>query len=162
MKIMIILPIIALLSHASMGQGFNFKDKNIDEIRFSYHDSSVPPPFHRSFTITIKADSVHIVVDSYGNIIADKTFAGSAEQLINIIAVMDSAKIKNGTLPENKGCTGGTGESLVCFSKGSTIFSGNVYHCGGKDSGDLKGDITAVGMAARQLIPDFETVLDRQ
>ena len=45
----------------------------ITKIVYSYGDSSVPPKYHRSYTITATKDGIRIVVDSYGNILADTT-----------------------------------------------------------------------------------------
>jgi hypothetical protein len=44
-------------------------ETTIKEITYHFGDASVPPNYHRSYTITVTADSVKIVVDSYGNYI---------------------------------------------------------------------------------------------
>jgi hypothetical protein len=162
MKVLFILPIFTLFSVNNGDIVQSFRDLGIDEIQYRFHDSSVPPPYHRSYTITIKSDSVHILVDSYGSVISDKTFVISADSLNKLIALLDEAKIRNGKLDDNTGCTGGTSESIKCFSKGNMVFSGSVYHCGGKDSGDLGGEVSIIAEYARNLIPDFEKVLDRK
>ena len=39
----------------------------IKEIIYRFGDASVPPDYHRSYTITVTAGGVRIVVDSYGD-----------------------------------------------------------------------------------------------
>ena len=121
--ILAVMPIITLFG---MTKGFNFSEKSIDQFQYSFHDSSVPPPFHRSYTITVKSDSAHIIVSSYGNTITDSSFASSPEKLKNIIRLLDSGKVKNSKLSSNGGCTGGTGESILCMSKTTVVFTGSV------------------------------------
>ena len=41
-------------------------------VTYEFHDSSVPPPFHRSFVLTFTRDRARIIVDSYGDILADR------------------------------------------------------------------------------------------
>jgi hypothetical protein len=156
-----LLPVIVLCS-VNGTNGSKFKKLGIDEIRYNFYDSSVPPPYHRSYVITLTAEKVTIVVDSYGNIIANKEFPVAADQLTGMIDLLDRAKIKNRAYSENKGCTGGTGESVACYKKEECLFKGSAFYCGGKTSGDMKGNIADVKSAMQKLIPDFEKVLDRQ
>jgi len=44
------------------------------KIIYSYGDSSVPPQYHRSYTITVTNEKLHIVVDSYGDILHEKEY----------------------------------------------------------------------------------------
>jgi len=161
MKTFCIFPVMSIITFFEITKGFNFGDKNIDQFQYSFHDASVPPPFHRSYTITVKSDSVHIIVSSYGNTITDTSLASTPEKLKNIVSLLDSGKVKNSKLAYNDGCTGGTGENILCTSKNVNVFSGNVYHCGGKDSGDLAGDYSLAVNAARALIPDIEGLMKR-
>jgi len=114
----------------------------IQEITYHFGDASVPPKYHRSYTITVTTDKVRIVVDSYGEILADKGYEITSKQFDGIINSLKRNEIRNCTLGDDDGCTGGTIER-ISFSDGENeIFSGTVYHCGGKDTGNLCGDIT--------------------
>ena len=55
-------------------------NSGITEIAYHFADASVPPDYHRSYSITVTAAAVRIVVDSYGEILADETFAVTAER----------------------------------------------------------------------------------
>jgi hypothetical protein len=158
-NMLILLPIIGMLSGAGHDKGFS--QSGIDEIRYSYYDSSVPPDFHRSYTITVTATSVAIIVDSYGKIISDKKYDGSPEQFNKLISLMDAGKIKNVKMKKESGCTGGTGEGITCLKSGETIFSGKAFYCGGKTSGDLGGKLDDLRSALIALIPEWDKVMNR-
>ena len=131
----------------------------IKEIIYRFGDASVPPDYHRSYTITVTADAVRIVVDSYGKILADKMYKITLEQFNAIKKSLLSNKIKNCTLDEEDGCTGGTSERISFVDNKKKIFSGSIYHCGGKDTGNLCGDVTRFANDVKQLIPDLENLL---
>jgi hypothetical protein len=145
-----------------MKENFSFKNNRIDQVEYSFRDASVPPPFHRSYKITVKSDSVYIVVNSYETIITDTNFVSSPEKLNKIIMLLDEGKVRNEKLPDNDGYTGGTGENIVCKNNDTIIFSGYVYHCADMDSGNLAGNYSLAVKAMAALIPDLEGLLKRQ
>lgn len=48
-------------------------DPNLTEIDYQFTDSSLPPEYHRSYTLTANADGVSIVVESYGDVLHNET-----------------------------------------------------------------------------------------
>ena len=44
-------------------------------VTYAFTDSSVPPQYHRSVTLTVTRDEAHIVIDSYGDVLADERVA---------------------------------------------------------------------------------------
>ena len=139
-----------------------FTDMGIDEVVYDFYDSSVPPPYHRSYTITVKPDTVHIVVDSYGTIISDRKFGNTQEQFDHLIGLLDDSKIKNVKETDDDGCTGGTGEAIACYKEGEKLFRGYARYCGGKRTGDLGGDIASIKDYIISLIPDFSGLMKRE
>lgn len=133
----------------------------ITKIIYHYYDSSVPPKFHRSYTITVTSDRVRIIVDSYGEIINDKEFEADSNQFEMIKKSLRINKIQKGKKIESKGCTGGTGEKIEYFENDNTLFSASVYHCGNKYYGDMKGNIDNVANDIKHLIPNFIELLKR-
>jgi hypothetical protein len=131
----------------------------IQEITYHFGDASVPPNYHRSYTITVTADRVKIVVDSYGEILADEEYEITAKQFDDIQRSLESNKIRNCTLADDEGCTGGTSESISYVNNKNEIFSGSVYHCGGKDTGNLCGDIGSFADDVKNLVPNLEKLL---
>ncbi len=131
----------------------------ITKITYHFGDASVPPDYHRSFTITISADKVRIIVDSYGEILADELSKSSSKQFDEIRKSFKSNKITNCTLGEDEGCSGGTLERISCSDNENEIFSGSVYHCGGNDTGNLCGDISIFVDDVKNLVSNLDKLL---
>jgi len=112
-----------------------------DRLPYRFQDSSVPPPYHRSYTITATPDHILRVVDSYGEEIERQEASLDPEALRALLDVLGrSCPGRRATPLENRGCTGGTGESITVRRGEEVLFEASVYHCGGSDSGDLLGD----------------------
>ena len=62
----------------------NMINAKIQEITYHFGDASVPPKYHRSYTVTVTTDKVRIVVDSYGKILADKGYEITNKQFNDI------------------------------------------------------------------------------
>jgi hypothetical protein len=131
----------------------------IREITYSFVDASVPPEYHRSYTITLTSETARVVIDSYGDILADKEYEITDEQFSSIKDSLETNNIRRCVLGENSGCTGGTSEGVTYSDEESLMFSETVYHCGGIDSGNLCGDLAAFAESVRSLVPDFEELL---
>ncbi|MDP6545959.1 MAG: hypothetical protein QGH60_18420 [Phycisphaerae bacterium] len=136
-------------------------DTAITEITYHFGDASVPPEYHRSYSITVTADKVRVVVDSYGEILADETYTIAPSQFDDLKRSLERNNIRNCTLvdDEDEGWTGGTIESITCSDKDNEIFSGSVDHCGEKDTGNLCGDIPCFAEDVKNLVPDLEKLL---
>jgi hypothetical protein len=161
--ILILLVLSAFFAAAGAGGNRNGENKMnstaISEITYHFGDASVPPDYHRSYRITVTSEKVRIVVNSYGEILADRTYKITPGQFDDLKASLEKHKIANCSLTDDDGCTGGTSERISCADKENEIFSGSVYHCGGKDSGNLDGDITGFADDAKKLVPDLEHLL---
>jgi hypothetical protein len=99
-------------------------------VTYAFRDSSMPPPYHRSFVITVDRNAARIVVDSYGTVLADRTAPmppGIWQQMSDTITDLDGIVIEE---PE-QGCTGGTGFALS-VSDGGLALEGSA--CGGANS----------------------------
>jgi len=137
----------------------NMTNAAIQEITYHFGDASIPPEYHRSYTVTVTTDKVRIVVDSYGDILADKGYEITSKQFDDIRNSLKRNEIRNCSLGDDEGCSGGTIER-ISFSDGkSEIFSGAVYHCGGKDTGNLCGDITSFADDVKNLVPNLDKLL---
>ncbi len=131
----------------------------ITEIAYYFRDAPVPPVYHRSYSITVTLDRVNIVVDSYGDLLTEEGYTISSEQFETVLHSLSRNKITNSALGENKGCTGGTCETISYSDGEKAIFTGTVYHCGGEDFGDLGGDVKSFADDVRRLVPDLEKLL---
>lgn len=134
-------------------------NKAIQKITYHFGDASVPPPDHRSYVITVTKDNVGIIVDSYGEVLAEKTHEITSKQFDDIQASLERNEIRNCILGDNEGCTGGTSESIFYSSKEKEMFSGSVYHCGGNDTGNLCGNIKHFVDDVKKMVPDIKKLL---
>lgn len=134
--------------------------RNITKIAYRFEDSSVPPEYHRSYTITIIREKATISVDSYGEIIIEKEVKIKEKDFTRIVSSLSENKINKQSLGDNEGCVGGTGERLTYWDEKNEIFSASVYHCGGIDSGNLSGNIKAVAEGIKILIPNLDDLLE--
>jgi len=135
-------------------------NKSIKEIKYYFGDASVPPEYHRSYAITVTPDMIRIVVDSYGEILADEKYGITDEQFNDVRNSLKRNEIRNCTLGEDGGCSGGTSEQISYTDGENEIFSGLVYHCGGKDTGNLCGDISSFADNIRNLVPNLDALLE--
>ena len=134
-------------------------ENEITKITYHYGDSSVPPPYHRSYSITVTANLLEIKVDSYGEVLAEKKIELEEGKMDALVKVLTDSKIENCEEKKNDGCCGGTSETLSYFSHDERIFHGSVYHCGGSDYGTMKGDLAAFTKELKALIPNFSDML---
>ncbi|OPL17711.1 MAG: hypothetical protein AVO35_08585 [Candidatus Aegiribacteria sp. MLS_C] len=131
----------------------------ITSIVYEYTDSPVPPRYHRSYAITVDRDSVRIVVDSYGEVLASGNYSTGTETFEEVCAALAEAGLSVGSERENDGCTGGTTETVTVRNAEGVVMEGWVYHCGGGDYGTLRGNAGHLAAAVKALIPDLEELL---
>ena len=133
----------------------------IDKIVYRFTDASVPPQYHRSYTVTATSNDVRVVVDSYGDIVADRTFGMSERKMQVLVQSLDDCGIestKAGNAQDE--CTGGTSRSIRIFSEGTLLMEGTVHNCGGRFFGNLSGDLECFERSIQGIIPDFSRLLE--
>ena len=120
-------------------------------VMYAFQDSSVPPPYHRSVTLTVTKEQAHIVIDSYGDVLADERVATPAAAWNELGATIDSL---TGLTVANsaEGCTGGTSISLTVTSGGQELVTLDPEFCGGANA-ELEAPIAAWIAPARDLFP---------
>ena len=138
-------------------QPLDFSNGEVDQVTYRFTDSSVPPRYHRSYSIIVTAQTVSITVDSYGDILAQQEWPSSAEQFQAVLAVLNEARIREGQKSMKPGCTGGTSDRITTYHQGESIFDASRYNCGG-ESGPMEGDIATVKKHLQGLIPNFSSL----
>ncbi len=123
--------------------------------KYRYVDSSVPPPYHRSYEIVVKPGKVKFVVDSYGDILFEEEISISKEQLILFENGLKKFKVKLVKEKQLQGCTGGISQYFEGRFGNGTILKGYEYLCGGKSYGTIQGDTEGVKKYFQQLVPDL-------
>jgi hypothetical protein len=138
----------------------SMKEQKINFLIFHFQDASVPPDYHRSYTLTFEQNKTHLVVDSYGDVITDTMLNLSEEDIRKIFSLIEKYNIKNKPKnTEDKGCTGGTGISIKYGLDKDVFCDGYVYFCGGTAHGDLNGDLQALENEIIGMIPNFNSYL---
>jgi len=120
-------------------------------VSYAYHDSSVPPPYHRSESLTVTEGQAHLVIDSYGEILADERVPTPAEVWDTLGSTLPSVQGLEAQ-DEDEGCTGGTGMDLVVARGDETLVELRPLFCGGSNE-ELQAPITAWIAPARDLFP---------
>lgn len=125
-------------------------------VTYAFHDSSVPPQYHRSETLTVTKDQAHLVIDSYGDVLADETVATPADvwdELGRTLPEVTSLEAETVEL----GCTGGTSADLTVESGGEMIVDLSPEFCGGTNPG-LEAPMAAWIQPARDLFPSIDVL----
>jgi hypothetical protein len=120
-------------------------------ITYAFHDASVPPASHRSVTLTVTRDLAHIVVDSYGEVLADATApmpAATWSALSSTLGEVSAIAV----VEPSAGCTGGTSADLTVSSGRDDIVTVTAGFCGGSNAKAGKA-IDAWLAPARDLFP---------
>lgn len=154
---MLVTALCVMLTGTPAAEG-NMDYSEAEEIVYEFTDSSVPPQYHRSYTIRVMRDSVHVTVDSYGEILAEAGYPITGSDHRELMEALETAGLHLVPERENDGCTGGTTETLTILGAEGTVFHGWVYHCGGRDYGTMEGDVALAAEAFRALVPDLETL----
>ncbi len=135
--------------------------ENITKIEYAFGDASVAPKYHRSYVVTATKDDIRIVVNSYGNILADTTFTMNKRKFKVLTKKFTETEIKNiNKTTDNHGCSGGTTKSFTITEGEKTVLNGTVYNCGGAKFGDLDGDVDSFSAAIIKYIPNIKTLLE--
>lgn len=115
-------------------------------VEYRYHDSSVPPEYHRSYTLTVGGGEAHLVVDSYGDLLHDETEAVDGAEWDDLLAAVTDSGVE-GSQGAGDGCSGGTGRELRVTdddhpaSDPAVLVAVEV--CGG-DGGDAADEVDAL------------------
>jgi len=120
-------------------------------VTYAFQDSSVPPPYHRSFVLTADRNEAHIVVDSYGTVLADRTAPmppGIWTRLSQTFGDLSGIAVEEPA----QGCTGGTGFTLTISAGESAEFELDGSACGGANS-DAEDRVAAWIHPVRDLFP---------
>lgn len=101
-------------------------------VEYDFQDSSVPPQYHRSYVLTVTQTESQIVVDSYGEVLADQTVATSPEvwqRLGDGYPELAGLSLS----PQADGCTGGTSFALTVTQPTETLVDLSADLCGGSN-----------------------------
>jgi hypothetical protein len=132
---------------------------SVDRVVWHYGDASVPPPHHRSYSITVTRSEVYCVVDSYVDHIAKSRRKLDSAPIPALMAVFRSAGINEGPAWQGDQPTGCTSRSIQLFIADRAVFSAGALVSGDQLIGRLQGDVSAFAAAMEHLVPELATLL---
>ena len=101
-------------------------------IVYNFFDSSVPPPSHRSVELTVSGTEARLVIDSYGEVLADESRPTPPEVWNALVAGLPSLAAQT-VVGAQEGCVGGTGEAVRAWSGNQVIVELAVDECAGSN-----------------------------
>lgn len=103
-------------------------------ITYQFLDSSVPPPYHRSYELTVTEKESRIIVDSYGDVLADERVPTDPAVWSALGSTVDQVSSLEAVKPE-QGCTGGTATSLAVIEGDTVLADLMLDECAGANAG---------------------------
>ena len=160
--IVILIPVIIAVLALFIGWPLPPDPMTLQRIEYRFRDSPVDPMYHRSYTIAVTPQEATIIVDSYGDILAEERYIITEEQFREMAQSLVDNRIRYAhlRLAQDDDCDGGKSEAVAYSDSEGESFRANVYHCGGQSRGPLGGNIENFSNDIRQLIPDFDTLTE--
>lgn len=125
-------------------------------VEYDFQDSSVPPQYHRSYVLTVTEAESQIVVDSYGEVLAEETVPTAPEvwqQLSDGYPALEGLSLS----PQAEGCAGGTSFDLIVTQPTETLVDIGAELCGGSNE-DVERVVTEWLAPARAQFPPMDVL----
>lgn len=99
-------------------------------VSFQFLDASVPPQYHRSVELTVTAATSRLVIDSYGDVLAEEKITTDPEVWRDLGATLGQV---TDLAPDAsaEGCTGGTVTTLTVVEGSDSLVDVVLDECGG-------------------------------
>lgn len=144
MRIVSVLAALLLAALTGCGDGGLVRLADLDpastQIHYRFTDASVPPEYHRSYSVDADVDGVHIVVDSYADVLFDLTEPIAAQTWAAVVAT--AAGLEALSSAGDYECAGGTSQDLQ-ISEGREIALSTVIPLCGEDGRAQAGLVEA-------------------
>jgi hypothetical protein len=124
-------------------------DPSSTVIEYHFGDSSVPPEYHRSYTLTVRKGEARLVVDSYGDVLHDVSRSIGKRSWTALLEGV--ADLESTTLEEESGCSGGTSRSLE-VDDGETFVRIDIGLC----DGDHEPEAAALDSLLEPVLDEFD------
>lgn len=114
---------------------------DIATVVYEFHDASVPPEYHRSYTLTVTAETASLVVDSYGDVVAEDTAEVDPAMWASTLAAATAMAGTPSVGPTD--CAGGTSDELIALdAAGTQVYDIFADHCAEGALPDLAGVVS--------------------
>jgi hypothetical protein len=124
---------------------------------YKFQDAAIGPEFSRSYQIDVSKTNVHFLVFGADKPLIDENRAINKDHYKAFVNNVEACYLNRKSETQSDGCTGGTTEAfIITNSNGGKAVDGYVIHCGGVDSGNLKGSIEQAASFFRAMVPGFD------
>lgn len=130
--------------------------ESVYRLIYRYEDASLPPEFHRSYTINVMNEKIHISIDSYHKVLGKKSLPITKTKYQSFVAAILGLNIKVREEVKSNGCTGGTSDKLDIYIGKDYEVKGYIYHCGNENFGNLEGNVGKAVELFKALIPNLK------
>ena len=153
--ITLLLPSLVACGSGISTAGLSGLDPATTTVTLRFRDSSVPPAYHRSYVLTVSEGQVHVVVDSYGDVLHDVTKPLPSDDWAKFVHGL-GGQLAQLPQPErsSEGCAGGTGVEFTINDGSSDRVVLDVDNC-------LTGN-EAVSAQLRDIMEPFASRVDLQ
>jgi hypothetical protein len=136
------------------------KANSSDTLIFSYAGASVAPQYYRSYIIRVTSRQVYYTISDYSKILSKNSLKLTKTSYDSFKKAINGLQIKKRNEVTGGGCTGGHTERLDLYPGSSKEVKGHTYFCGGKQYGDLDGDVVTAAKLFNALIPGLAGKID--
>ncbi len=102
-------------------------------VEIAFHDASVEPQYHRSWTITADQARMRVVADSYGDVLDESTLDTPPDAWSDFVAALPAALDELDGAGADENCAGGTGLTLEVDGLEGGPRTADSGSCGGHD-----------------------------
>lgn len=131
---------LALLTgcNASMADSarLSLLDPETTQIQYRFNDASVPPEYHRSYTLTASAAEARIVVDAYGDVLHDEIATVDDDTWRAVLRA--AAGLPTDSSGHSDDCAGGTSRDLLITEADERVLDVQVADCGSDGQGQAE------------------------
>ena len=134
--------------------------KQTTKMEYRFGDSSVPPQYHRSYTISISISEKTITIDSYGDVLLQRQYDNTLDEFLKFRDAIAEKKISKHEETDALGCTGGKTEHIRLYKGDEIYFDAFVYHCAGDDTGTLNLPEGTSDLFKNMIPEDINSLID--
>lgn len=132
--------------------------KNTTKIIYVYHDSSVPPQYHRSYRISCIENELELIVNTYNEIINQKKISIDKKVFDTIVELLKKLKFKKKT-KESKWCCWWTWKTIqIIYDNNESEWWYN-YYCWWKIYWNIIWNIDSISSIMKEQFWNFQELL---
>jgi len=135
----------------------------ITRLIYRYQGASVPPPYHRSFALTVDAERIHLIITSYDETLADVEQEPAADIMLQLTQWIQDyhlvAMPRQAIRPALSADTGAGIHSLMLYAGQQKIMDASTAKHTDSTTAILTGDVESFARQLTQCVEHYETYM---